>query len=100
MTCENCHEGQLVPTQVSRLSQGLGRTGNIVALGGVLLLGAFAGLGLAVVLEGGVDLSWALVATPAILVACTPFVLFGAIRAFSEKRVWYCEHCDHTVDRA
>ena len=116
MTCENCNEGELVPTQVPRLSQGLGRTGYAVALGTVLILGAFAGLGLAValeggfdldwalvatpVIEGGFDLDWALVATPVILVACTPLVFLGAMRAFAEKKVWHCEHCDYIVDRA
>lgn len=100
MTCENCNEGELVPTQVPRLSQGLGRTGYAVALGTVLILGAFAGLGLAVALEGGFDLDWALVATPVILVACTPLVFLGAMRAFAEKKVWHCEHCDYIVDRA
>lgn len=100
MTCENCSEGELVPTQVPRLSQGLGRTGSAVALGAVLVLGAFAGLGVALALDGGVDLGWALVATPVILVACTPLVLLGAMRAFSEKKVWQCEHCHYSVDRA
>lgn len=90
----------MVPTQVSRAALGIGSMGYAIAVGAVLILGAVVGLGLAVVREGGVDLSWALIATPAILLACTPQVVFGAVRAFSEKKVWQCRHCDYTFDRA
>ena len=89
----------MVPTQVPRVAQGLGTMGYTVALVAVLLMGAVVGLGLAVAREGSVDLSWALVATPVLLLACTPLVAFGAFRLFSEKKVWQCEHCDYMLDR-
>ena len=50
MTCNSCHQGEMVPTQVPRVSQGLG-------------------------------------------------VLFGAMRAFAEKKVWRCRECSSVVDR-
>ena len=75
----------MVPTQVSRLAQGLGRMGYPLALGAVLMLGAVLGLGLAVARQGSVDLSWALVAMPVFLLVCTPLVAFGALRAFAEQ---------------
>lgn len=88
------------PTQVSRVALGLGRTGYTIALGAVLILGGVVGLGLAVAREGSVDLSWMLVATPVLLVACTPLVIFGALRMFSENKVWRCKQCDHMFERA
>ena len=100
MTCKKCHEGELIPTQVPRVALGLGRVGYTVAFGAALLLGAVVGLGLAAVGEGGVDLSWALIAIPVVLVGFTPLVVFGALRAFAEKKVWQCRQCDYMFDRA
>ena len=100
MTCNSCHEGEMVPTQVSRVSQGLGKLGYTIAVGVVLLIGAGVGVGLAVTLDGGFDLDWALVATPVILAISTPLVLFGAMRAFAEKKVWLCRQCNYVVDRS
>ena len=89
----------MVPTQVPRMAQGLGKMGYTLALGAVLVVGAVVGLGLAVARDGSVDLSWALVATPVFLLVCTPLVAFGALRAFAERKVWQCTHCDQMLDR-
>ena len=99
MTCNSCQQGEMVPTQVPRVSQGLGKLGYTIAIGAVLIVGAGVGVGLAVALDGGVDLEWALVATPVILAVSTPLVLFGAMRAFAEKKVWRCRECSSVVDR-
>ena len=90
----------MVPTQVPRVALGLGRMGYTVAFAAVLMLGALVGLGLAVVRQQGLDLGWALVATPVFLLACTPLVVVGAMRAFAEKKVWLCNRCDYMLDRA
>ena len=100
MTCEKCHESEMVPTQVPRVAQALRGMGDTVALSAVLTLGAVFGLGLAVVSQGGVDFSWVVIATPVILLLSTPLVVVGAMRAFAEKKVWQCKHCDYTLDRA
>ena len=58
MTCNSCHQSEMVPTQVPRVSQGLGKLGYIIAIGAVLIVGAGVGVGLAVALDGGIDLEW------------------------------------------
>ena len=100
MRCRNCHEGEMKPAQVARVSEGLGVIGYTVTFCTVLTLGAGVGWGLAVMDDGGLDLSWALIVTPVVLIACTPIVIIGALRLFSEKEVWRCTNCNYVLDRA
>ena len=85
MTCERCHDGELKPTQVSRMSEGLGKIGYGVGIGAVLMVGASIGLGLALVRQGGLDLAPVLVAVAVVVLACAPLFLITALRMFREK---------------
>ena len=100
MTCKNCHEDALEATQLPRIPVKLRRFAPTAAVGAVLILGGLLGLGLPVMLDRGVDLSWALIGVPVLLVVCTPILIMVALRLMSEQAIWRCTNCGFSVDRS
>ena len=100
MTCEKCNNGDVEPTQVSRMSETIGRIGYGIGTGAVLAVGASVGLGLALVREGGMDPARVAVPVVIVLLVCAPLFLVTALRMLAEKQVWRCRSCAHTFDRA
>ena len=99
MTCSHCHEGALEATQAPQIPAKLRPFLPTAAIGAVLILGGAMGLGLPLMRDAGVDLSWALIAVPVLLVACTPLLVMGALRVMSEKEIWRCTSCGYSQDR-
>jgi hypothetical protein len=100
MTCEKCHSGEVEPTQVSGVSETIGKIGYGIGTGAVLTVGASVGLGLALVREGGMDLARFAVPAVIVLLVCAPLLLVTALRMLAEKQVWRCRSCAHTFERA
>ena len=100
MTCENCCKGELEATQVPRIPAKLQRFVLAAGVGAVLILGGLLGLGLPLMLDRGIDLSWALIGVPVLLLVCTPPIIMAALRLLSEQAIWRCTSCGFSVERS
>jgi hypothetical protein len=100
MTCKNCHEGALEATQAPQIPAKLRRFASAAGVGAVLVFGGLLGLGLPLMLDRGVDLSWALIGVPVLLLVCTPLLIMVALRLMSEQAIWRCTSCGFSVERS
>ncbi len=100
MTCKNCHEEALEATHETRIPVKLRRFASAAGVGAVLILGGLLGLGLPLMLDRGVDLSWALIGVPMLLLVCTPLLIMVALRFMSEQAIWRCARCGFSADRS
>ncbi len=100
MTCEYCDKGEMEATEAPRVSERVLKIGYAVTVGAALILGAGVGVVLALAGDGGVDLSWALIVAPVILLLCTPIVFIGVSQRSWEKNIWQCTNCGYSFDRA